>query len=74
MDILCNKVSFQELLNYFDNDLENNAWNLEHNVEKLGNSENNTFVLYGLAMMQIELNLVNLFRIIFYLESITILE
>ena len=34
-----------------------------HNVEKLGNSENNTFVIYGLAMMQIEPNLVHLFRI-----------
>ena len=35
----CNKVSFQELLDCFDNDLENkfenNAWNLEHNAEKL---------------------------------------
>ena len=35
----CNKVSFQELLDCFDNDLgnnlENNADNLEHNAEKL---------------------------------------
>ena len=30
-----NKVSFQELLDCFDNDLENNADNLEHNAEKL---------------------------------------
>ena len=33
----CNKVSFQELLDCFDNDLgnnlENNADNLEHNTE-----------------------------------------
>ena len=35
----CNKVSFQELLDCFDNDLgnnlENSADNLEHNAEKL---------------------------------------
>ena len=35
----CNKVSFQELLDCFDNNLgnnlENNADNLEHNAEKL---------------------------------------
>ena len=31
----CNKVSFQELLDSFDDDFENNAWNLEHNAEKL---------------------------------------
>ena len=35
----CNKVSFQELLHCFDNDLgnnlENNADHLEHNAEKL---------------------------------------
>ena len=35
----CNKVSFQELLDCFDNDLgnnlENNADNLEHSAEKL---------------------------------------
>ena len=35
----CNKVSFQELLDCFDNDLgnnlENNPDNLEHNAEKL---------------------------------------
>ena len=31
----CNKVSFQELLDCFDNDLGNNADNLEHNAEKL---------------------------------------
>ena len=31
----CNKVSFQELLDCFDNDLENNVWMLEHNAEKL---------------------------------------
>ena len=35
----CNKVSFQELLDCFDNDLENNlennADNLEHIAEKL---------------------------------------
>ena len=39
----CNKVSFQELLDCFDNDFENNADNLEHNAEKCrkitGNSE-----------------------------------
>ena len=29
-------ISFQELLDCFDNDFENNeAWNLEHNAEKL---------------------------------------
>ena len=37
--MLCNKVSFWELLDCFDNDLENdfekNAWRLEHNVEEL---------------------------------------
>ena len=37
--MLCNKVSFWELLDCFDNDLgnsfENNAWTLEHNVEEL---------------------------------------
>ena len=35
----CDKVSFPEFLDYFDNDLEynieNNAWILEHNAEKL---------------------------------------
>ena len=34
----CNEASFQELLECFDNnlsnDIENNAWKLEHNVEK----------------------------------------
>ena len=41
----CNKVSFQELLDYTDNDLENkfennfekNAWTVEHNAIKLQN-------------------------------------
>ena len=34
--MLCNKVSFSELLNCFNNDLENNnACKLEHNVEEL---------------------------------------
>ena len=36
----CNKLSFQKLLDCFDNDLENNlknnTWNLKHNA---GNSE-----------------------------------
>ena len=37
----CNKVPFQELLDCFDNDFENNnyceniTWNLEHNAEKI---------------------------------------
>ena len=31
----CNKVSFQELLDWFDNDLENNVWKLEHNAQEL---------------------------------------
>ena len=31
----CNKVSFQELLDCFDNDLGNNAWNLELNAEQV---------------------------------------
>ena len=35
----CNEVSFQELLDCSDNDLENNfennAWKLEHNAEEL---------------------------------------
>ena len=35
----CNELSFQESLDCFDSDLENNyennAWNLEHNVIKL---------------------------------------
>ena len=30
-----NKVSSQELLDYFDNDLKNDTWNLEHNAETL---------------------------------------
>ena len=33
--MLCNEVSFSEFLDCFDNDLENNAWKLEHNVEDL---------------------------------------
>ena len=37
--MLCNKVSFGEILDWFDNDLENsienNAWKLEHNAEQL---------------------------------------
>ena len=40
----CNKVSFQELLDCFDNDLGNNleynADNLEHNAEKLQGMQN----------------------------------
>ena len=35
----CNKASLKGLLDCFDNDLENNientAWNLEHNLRKL---------------------------------------
>ena len=35
----CNEVSFQELLDCSDNDLENtfenNAWKMEHNAEQL---------------------------------------
>ena len=31
----CNEVSFQELLDCFDNNIENNACSLEHNAEKL---------------------------------------
>ena len=40
----CNQVSFQALLDCFDNDLDSNAWNLDHNAEynySKGNSEQN---------------------------------
>ena len=59
----CNKVSFQELLDCFDNDLgnnfENNADNLEHNAEKLQENLNRimqrimSIITSALTMMQL---------------------
>ena len=52
--MLCIKGSFREL-DCFDNDLENNAWKLEYNAEKLQEILNRT--MEGIIITSILLNM-----------------